>query len=53
VSIVAGTLQAAGFIKYRRGNIKILDVERLQESACECYATVKEQYSIMLNGGSQ
>jgi CRP-like cAMP-binding protein len=41
VSIVANTLQQAGFIKYKRGHIRVLDLEGLQESACECYWTVK------------
>jgi CRP-like cAMP-binding protein len=50
VSLVAGTLQAAGFIKYRRGHIQILDIDALKESACECYETVAEQYELMING---
>jgi CRP-like cAMP-binding protein len=41
VSLVAGTLQQAGLIRYRRGHIRILDVETLKDSACECYATLK------------
>ena len=41
VSLVANTLQKAGTIRYRRGNITILNVEGLQECACECYAAVK------------
>jgi CRP-like cAMP-binding protein len=41
VSIVANTLQQAGLIKYKRGHISVLDLEGLQESACECYWTVK------------
>jgi len=41
VSLVAGTLQRAGLIKYRRGNIHIEDVEGLREAACECYETVQ------------
>jgi CRP-like cAMP-binding protein len=41
VSLVASTLQQAGLIKYRRGHIRILDVEGLQEAACECYETVR------------
>ena len=44
VTVVAHTLQAAGLIKYARGKIQILDTEGLQDSACECYATVKSQY---------
>jgi CRP-like cAMP-binding protein len=41
VSIVANTLQQAGFIRYKRGHIRVLDLEGLRESACECYWTVK------------
>ncbi len=41
VSIVANTLQQAGLIRYRRGHIRVLDLEGLSESACECYATVR------------
>jgi CRP-like cAMP-binding protein len=41
VSVVANTLQQAGLIKYKRGHIRLLDLEGLQESACECYGTVK------------
>ena len=41
VSIVASILQRAGLIHYRRGRIRIEDVEGLQEAACECYATVQ------------
>jgi CRP-like cAMP-binding protein len=48
ISIVAGALQKAGFIRYRRGHIKVLDVDGLQEAACECYETVKAHYDQML-----
>jgi len=44
VTVVAHTLQTAGFIKYARGRIQILDEDALQESACECYQTIKRQY---------
>jgi CRP-like cAMP-binding protein len=48
VSVVANTLQQAGFIRYRRGHIRILNLEGLQESACECYRTVKAQSDRLL-----
>jgi CRP-like cAMP-binding protein len=41
VSIVANTLQQAGFIRYRRGHIRVLNLDGLRESACECYETVR------------
>jgi Mn-dependent DtxR family transcriptional regulator len=48
VSIVAGTLQKAGLIKYRRGNIHLIDTEQLEQGARECYATVKGHYERLL-----
>ena len=41
VSIVVNTLQQVGLIKYKRGNIRVMNLEGLRESACECYATVR------------
>lgn len=49
ITIVAGALQRAGLIRYRRGHIKILDIEGLRGGACECYETVKGHYDRMLN----
>ena len=37
VSIVAGILQKAGLITYHRGQVTILDRERLEAASCECY----------------
>jgi CRP-like cAMP-binding protein len=48
VTTVARTLQEAGMLKYARGKIEIIDVEGLREGACECYETVKQQYSQLL-----
>ena len=48
VSLVAGTLQKAGFIKYRRGHIKLLDIAQLEQGACECHETVKGHYERLL-----
>ena len=52
VSVVAHTLQQAGMIRYRRGRIEILDVAALEETACECYETVKNQYASLLKSRS-
>jgi CRP-like cAMP-binding protein len=40
VTIVAGTLQKAGLITYHRGQLKIVDRERLEAASCECYRVV-------------
>ena len=42
------TLQEAGIIKYARGKIHIVDVVALQDSACECYESVKQHYNRLL-----
>ncbi len=44
VTIAAVTLQAAGYIKYSRGNITILDGKALEEFTCECYHAVKKAW---------
>jgi CRP-like cAMP-binding protein len=49
VSIVAHTLQKAGLIQYRRGHIRVLDIEGLEEGSCECYGTVKAHYARLLS----
>jgi CRP-like cAMP-binding protein len=48
VTLAARHLQAVGFIKYRRGQIEILDQEGLEEAACECYEAVRTQHARML-----
>lgn len=48
VSLVAGTLETAGFITTRRGTIRLLNVEGLQQGACECYETVQGHYKHLL-----
>jgi CRP-like cAMP-binding protein len=52
VSLVANTFQQAGFLRYRRGNIRILDVEGLRESACECYQTIKAHSDRLLRSAT-
>ncbi len=49
VSLVANTLQQANFIHYSRGHIEITNVDGLIKTSCECYATVKSQYTRLLH----
>ncbi len=44
VAEVAGRLQRAGCIKYKRGVVTIVDRELLQQHACECYSLLKGRY---------
>ncbi len=48
VTVVAHTLQEAGFIKYARGRITLVNLEGLQDGACECYETVRSRYEELL-----
>jgi CRP-like cAMP-binding protein len=48
VTAVAHTLQEAGLIKYARGKIQIMNAKELEESACECYGSVKAHYQKLL-----
>jgi CRP-like cAMP-binding protein len=52
VTVAAGILQQAGLINFKRGRIKILDREGLEEVSCECYRIVKEEYDRYLNAGA-
>lgn len=40
VTVVAGAMQAAGAISYRRGNLRINDRHMLEAIACECYGAL-------------
>jgi CRP-like cAMP-binding protein len=42
VTVVAGTLQKAGLIKYHRGHLTIVDRENLEAASCECYQTATD-----------
>ena len=48
VTEAAGRLQKDGLIRYRRGQITVLDRARLEQRTCECYAVVKREYSRLL-----
>ena len=42
VTLAAGNLQRGGLIEYRRGRMTLLDRERLESSACECYPVIRQ-----------
>lgn len=48
ITEAAGNLQRAGFIRYRRGHIAVLDRKGLEASSCECYAVVKKELGRLL-----
>jgi CRP-like cAMP-binding protein len=52
VTVAAGRLQDAGAISYVRGHIKILDRAKLEETVCECYRVVKNEFDRLLGSDS-
>jgi CRP-like cAMP-binding protein len=53
ISKVASRLQKAGLIRYRRGQVTIIDREKLQAATCECYKIVQDEYSRLLGDGTK
>ena len=43
VSVEAHAVQEAGLIRYRRGNITILNRDGLEDCACECYSVIRAE----------
>lgn len=48
VSVAAHRLQEDGLIRYRRGQIAIIDRAGLEAAVCECYGTVKTECDRLL-----
>ena len=48
VSIAAGALQRAGLIRYKRGNVSIINRRGLERLSCECYAVSKKEFDRLL-----
>lgn len=44
IGLIANSLQQTGSIRYSRGRVEIIDLERLRASACDCYHIVREEY---------
>ncbi len=48
VTVAGGRLQDAGAISYVRGHIMILDRQKLEDTVCECYLVVKNEFDRLL-----
>src|SRR5471032_1992014 len=48
VTLAAQSLQNAGLITYRRGNITVINRPGLEKASCECYAVVRERFDAFL-----
>jgi CRP-like cAMP-binding protein len=49
ITQAAGKLQQAGYIRYRRGHISVLERSGLESLACECYGVVKKELGRLLS----
>ena len=47
VTEAAGKLQKAGLIQYSRGHIFIMDKQKLEDRACECYHVIKKESCLL------
>ncbi|MDB5311439.1 MAG: cyclic nucleotide-binding protein [Gemmataceae bacterium] len=47
VSMVAGELQAAGYISYQRGRVRVINRPGLESVSCECYQTLRQAYEFL------
>lgn len=48
VTLAAGMLQKAGFVRYHRGRMTIIDREGLEASSCECYGVIRAEFDRLL-----
>ncbi|HYI82515.1 MAG TPA: Crp/Fnr family transcriptional regulator [Acetobacteraceae bacterium] len=48
ITVAAGQLQKAGFIRYERGCIEMSDRPGLESASCECYGVVRRAYDDLL-----
>ncbi len=49
ITAVAADLQRAGFIRYRRGHIAVVDRAGLETRACECYHVIRNELNRLLH----
>ena len=48
VTVAAGALQRAGLIRYKCGNVTIIDRRALLRRSCECYGVSKKEFDRLL-----
>ena len=47
VTVVAGTLQRAGVIRYQRGRMRVSDRPGLEKESCECYRALRAAHELL------
>jgi CRP-like cAMP-binding protein len=48
ITVAAGSLQRAGLISYRRGELTVMDRKGLEAASCGCYAAERGAYAQLL-----
>ena len=49
VNVATGMLKKAGFIRYVRGQITVIDRAGLESASCECYKAIIQAYDSVMN----
>jgi hypothetical protein len=45
IGLIASSMQTKGIIRYSRGRLEVVDLDRLRTAACECYRIVNTEYA--------
>ena len=48
VNVATGMLKKAGFVRYVRGNVTLIDRRGLESASCECYRAITRAYDSIL-----
>jgi len=49
ITEAAAKLQRAGFVRFRRGHVAVLERSGLEAGTCECYSVVKKEFGRLLS----
>ncbi|PYT33434.1 MAG: hypothetical protein DMG58_07425 [Acidobacteria bacterium] len=49
VNVATGMLKKAGFIRYVRGQITVVDRPGLESASCDCYRAIIRAYDSVMN----
>jgi hypothetical protein len=48
IGMIANSIQKTGAIRYARGRVEIIDLERIRAAACDCYRIVRDEQETYL-----
>jgi DNA-binding GntR family transcriptional regulator len=53
VNVATGALKKAGYIRYVRGKITVVNRAGLESAACGCYQAITKVYATLLSNGDR